>query len=437
MERKIHSDLAIWADSKVRKPLLLRGARQVGKTHAIRVLGKKFDSFVEINFEEDREATVFFNSSLTPQTIVEQLSQYTGRSIVPGKTLLFLDEIQACPDALRSLRFFYEKMPDLAVAAAGSLLEFALSEIPSFGVGRISSLFLYPVSYFEFLDATGNRLLRTAIQNARFESPLAEPLHNKAMKLLRTHMLLGGLPEVVDNYVKTGDAVVSQKMLDEVILTFRDDFAKYKTRIATEKIDATFTSTALQAGAKFRFSAVGEGSSTGFATALDLLNKAGLAIKVFHSSCRGIPLKSQIKPNRFKVVPFDTGVYQRLMGLDIPGVLVADDTELVNKGAMAEIYAGLMLMQTFPPHIKPDSFYWQREQRGSNAEVDYVIEHNGTLFPIEVKASKRGSMQSMQLFLKERGLQTGIRIAGEPFGSYQNIKVIPLYAVENIRGLLK
>lgn len=436
MNRKIYSDLKIWVEQERRKPLLLRGARQVGKTHSVRNLGKEFKNFVEINFEENREASIFFRSSLTPQNIVDQLSQYTGQSIIPGRTLLFFDEIQACPDALRSLRFFYEKMPDLAVVAAGSLLEFALSEIPSFGVGRISSMFMYPVSFFEFLDATGNQSLKTAIQNAGFKNPLSEPLHNKAMKLLRTYMVIGGLPEVVDSYARTENTVVSQKIIDELIRTFRDDFAKYKTRIATEKIDATFNAAAFQAGSKFVYNTVGEGSSAGFSTALDLLNKAGLAIKVFHSSSRGIPLKAQIKINRFKVLPFDTGVYQRLMGLDIPGFLVTDDAELVNKGAVAEIYTGLMLMQIFPSHIRPDSFYWQREEKGSNAEVDYVFEHNGKIFPVEVKASKRGSMQSMQLFLKERGLQTGIRIAGEQFSTYQNILVIPLYAVENIRELL-
>jgi hypothetical protein len=435
MRRKVLSELKIWAKEKKRKPLLVRGARQVGKTYSVRVLGEEFENFVEINFEEDAEAKLFFNSSLTPKKITEQLSQYTGEGIVPGKTLLFLDEIQACPDALRSLRFFYEKMPELHVIAAGSLLEFALSEIPSFGVGRISSLFMYPVSFFEFLDATGNDKLRKAIQKADFNDPLSLPLHNKSMKLLRTYMIIGGLPEALDNYIQTGDALNSQKIIDELILTFRDDFAKYKTKTSTENIDVTFNSIAFQAGSKFIYNAVGDGSTSGFPIALDLLNKAGLATKVFHSSSRGIPLKAQIKLNKFKLIPFDTGMYQRLLGLDIPSFITAEDTDLVNKGALAEIYTGLMLLQTFPSHIKPDIFYWQREKRGSNAEVDYVMEHNGKIFPIEVKASSRGSMQSMQLFLKERGFETGIRIAGEPFSSYQNIKVVPLYAVENLKEL--
>lgn len=436
MERKIYAELKNWAAKKARKPLILRGARQVGKTYSVRYLGSQFENFVEINFEEDRETLLFFNSSLAPKNIIDQLSQYTSIPIIPGKTLLFFDEIQACPDALRSLRFFYEKMPDLHVIAAGSLLEFALSEIPSFGVGRISSMFMYPMSFFEFLDATGNKILREAIQKAHFTEPLSLPVHNKSMKLLRTYLTLGGLPEVIYNYVSNSDAFTSQKIIDELLITFRDDFAKYKTRISTEKIDATFNATAFQAGSKFKYNAVGEGSTTGFSTALDLLNKAGLAIMAYHSSSRGIPLKAQIKPNKFKVLPFDVGVFQRLMGLDIPSFITNDDVELVNKGAIAEVYAGLMLMQTFPSYIRPDSFYWQREKRGSNAEVDYVIEHNGKIFPIEVKSSSRGSMQSMQLFLKERGLDTGIRIAGEQFSEYQNIKVVPLYAVENIRAII-
>jgi uncharacterized protein len=436
VERNIFLELKNWAKEEDRKPLLLRGARQVGKTYAVRELGKLFENFVEVNFEENDEVKLFFDSSLAPQHIVEQIAQYNGESIIPGKTLLFLDEIQACPNAIKALRFFYEKMPELHVIAAGSLLEFALSEIPSFGVGRISSIFMYPVSFFEFLDATGNQLLREAIQNAGFKNPLALPLHSKAMKILRTYMTLGGLPEIVDKYLKTSDAVSSQKKIDELILTFRDDFAKYKTKISTEKIDATFNSTAFQAGSKFVYNAVGNESSTGYATALDLLNKAGLAVKVIHSSSRGIPLKAQVKFNKFKVLPFDTGIYHRMLGLDIPSFVISDDLELVNKGALAEIYVGLMLLHTFPNHIKPDLFYWQREKKGSNAEVDYVVENNGKIFPVEVKASSRGSMQSMQIFLSERGFETGIRIAGEPFSEYQNIKVVPLYAVENIRQLL-
>ncbi len=436
MKRKVFSELKSWVDQKKRKPLLLRGARQVGKTYAVRELGSMFENFVEINFEENEETKIFFDSSLTPQHIVEQIAQYKGESIVPSKTLLFLDEIQACTNAIRALRFFYEKMPELHVIAAGSLLEFALSEIPSFGVGRISSIFMYPVSFFEFLDATENKLLREAIQNAGFKNPLSLPLHNKAMKLLRTYLTLGGLPEVIDNYLSTGDAISSQKVIDELILTFRDDFAKYKTKIATEKIDATFNSTAFQAGSKFVYNSVGDESSSGYSTALDLLCKAGLAIKIYHSSSRGTPLKAQIKPRKFKVLTFDTGIYQRLLGLDIPSFILSENFELVNKGALAEIYVGLMLLQTLPSHTKPDSFYWHREKKGSNAEVDYVIEKNGNIFPIEVKASSRGGMQSMQIFLQERGLETGIRVAGEPFSEYQNIKVVPLYAVENIRQLI-
>jgi len=436
MNRRIDVEFQNWHRQPSRKPLLVRGARQVGKTYSVRAFGREFSSFVEVNLEEFPQLGIFFENDQNPKTIIEKLSQYVGEAIVPGKTLLFLDEIQACPNALRSLRFFYEQMPDLAVVSAGSLLEFALAEIPSFGVGRISSLFMYPMSFFEFLDAVGEGLLGDAIRQADWHQPLAQPLHQKAMALLRTYMVLGGLPEGLAYYAENSDALGVQKILDELLVTLMDDFAKYKGRISTDRMDATFKAITLQMGRKFSFSAVGEGSTTGFSTALDLLVKAGLAIKVYHSSCRGVPLAAQIKPSRFKVLPLDCGLYQRVMRLDLQSYLVGRDIDLVNKGPLAELYVGLALLSTFPNHVRPELHYWHREQRGSNAEVDYVFEHKGRAYPVEVKASKRGGMQSLRLFLAERGLDHGIRIAGEAFASYEKIRVVPLYAAENLRILL-
>lgn len=434
MKRKVDELLKKWKDRPDRKPLLLRGARQTGKTYSARVLGSSFSSFVELNFEEDHRLCKFFSSSLEPAHLIEQLSPYAGQRIVPGKTLLFMDEIQQCPDALRSLRFFYEKMPDLAVIAAGSLLEFSLAEIPSFGVGRISSIFMYPLSFFEFLDASGNELLKQAIVSAGPEAPLQPPLHQKAMELLKTYLTIGGLPEAVKCYVHTGELIEVQRILDELIVTYRDDFSKYKTRVAPDKLDATFHSIARQAGRKFMYSAAGQGSRSGFSTALDLLLMAGLGIRVYHSDCRGIPISAEIKTRRFKVLPFDTGIYQRLMGLDIPSFLLADDQNLINKGALAEIYVGLSLISSAPVHIRPALHYWCREKRSSSAEVDYVIQLNNDIIPVEVKSSGRGSMQSMHLFLRERSLKTGLRFSAEPFSRYGNISVIPLYAAENFRS---
>ncbi len=201
MKRRIDNILLNWRNEKKRKVLLVRGARQVGKTYSLRELGKSFEYFLEVNFEEEKGIHMFFTDSINPQKICEKLSAYYSIPIVPDKTLLVFDEIQACPEALSSLRFFYEKMPELHVAAAGSLLEFALAEIPSQGVGRISSLFMYPMSFTEFLTALGEEALVSIISQSNANSPVDEPFHKRLIDYLKTYQIIGGMPEVVQSYI--------------------------------------------------------------------------------------------------------------------------------------------------------------------------------------------------------------------------------------------
>jgi len=242
-KRKIDRDLDEWKSSVKHKPILLRGARQIGKSSAVRNLAKKFVHYVEINFEEDKEARkVFENSNLNPQLLCEKLSSMYGIPIVEGKTLLFLDEIQSCIPAISSLRFFYEKMSGLHVIAAGSLLEFALEEIPSFGVGRIRSMFMYPFSFFEFLEANDNPFLLEAVQKSNLQTPLDEVLHNKVLYLLKLYLIIGGMPEVVATYVNEKDLLKCQTVLEELITTLKNDFAKYRKKIPSLQISAAFDS---------------------------------------------------------------------------------------------------------------------------------------------------------------------------------------------------
>jgi predicted AAA+ superfamily ATPase len=230
--RNIDSDLLAWSKEPDHKVLLLRGARQVGKSSAVRNLGKQFEYFLEVNFEEDREVRRFFEGgSLSPLPIIEKLSIKYGVPIVAGKTLLFFDEIQACIPAISSLRFFYEKMPELHVVAAGSLLEFALEEIPSFGVGRITSMFMYPFSFYEFLTALGEDMLLNAIRKADSTNPLHEVIHNKTIELLKRFLVVGGMPEAVVKYVKTTDLLQVQKVLNSLLVSLKNDFAKYKKQV--------------------------------------------------------------------------------------------------------------------------------------------------------------------------------------------------------------
>ncbi len=433
MKRIITRYFMDWKAAKGRRVLLLRGARQVGKTYSVRELGRTFRHFLEVNFEEEKEVSAFFRNSLNPEKICEKLAAYFSIPIKPDETLLFFDEVQACPEALSALRFFYEKMPELHVAAAGSLLELTMSEIPSMGVGRLHSLFMYPMSFNEFLMALNEDTLLDTLKKASPQEPLEEPFHEKLIDYFKTYQCIGGMPAVVRDYVDERDITECQKLLDDILTTLRDDFAKYRDKSPVVRLREVFDSVVFQAGSKFKYSNVdSQSSSHSLKDALDLLVQAGLAYKVHHSSARGLPLGAQLNPRKFKVILFDVGIHQRLLGLDLGQLLVAEDFEAVNKGNLAEVFVGLELIANSSPTTRQPLYYWHREARGSNAEVDYVIQKGDEIVPIEVKAGTKGQLRSIFLFLKERNLKKGIRISLENFSEYGEITVTPLYAVRNL-----
>lgn len=428
MKRRVNQWLFKWRDKKDRDVLLVRGARQVGKTYSVRELGKSYENYLEVNFEENREIHTFFEGNLTPSPICEKLSAYYGVSIMPGKTLLFFDEIQACPNALSSLRFFREQTPDLHVVASGSLLEFAIEEMPSQGVGRISPLFMYPMSFPEFLEALGEQSLLTIIKEASADNPIDTPFHRKLVDLLRIFQLVGGMPKVVQAYVNKRDLNECMELLDSLLVMLRDDFAKYKKRAPVSRLVDVHNSIFSQAGSKFMYSRIENNSTTApLKASMEMLLKAGLGCKVLHSSARGLPLSSQSKSSKFKILPSDTGLMQRAMGLDMSKFLVAGAPDIINKGSLAEVFAGLELIKNASPIINPALHYWHRESRGSSAEIDYVIQRDNEILPIEVKAGSAGKMRSMHMFLEERGLRRGIRMSLENFSTYGKIESVPLY----------
>ena len=433
MKRQIDSHLEGWRHSHGRKVLLLRGARQVGKTYSIRKLAKSFESFLEINFEEDPRLVSFFEGSLNPSEINQKLTAYSGISLKAGKSLLFFDEIQACPNAIRALRFYHEKMPDLHVIAAGSLLEFALSEIPSFGVGRISSLFLYPLSFREFLWATGREELDELVQNASPSRPLDPVFHHELLEKFRIYQVLGGMPAVTQAFVTGTDLPSCQKIINEIVTTLQDDFAKYKKKAPVTRLMEVFRSAAQQAGGKFQYSKVAQGEAIhGYKEALELLVRTGLVYRVTHTSAGGIPLGAQINPKKFKVILFDLGIHQRLLGLELSEHMLKKPVELISKGNLAELFVGLELIAYHDPGIRSELFYWHREARASNAEVDYVIQRGPEILPIEVKSGTQGGMRSLFLFLEETGLKSGVRFSHENFAQMEKIEVIPIYAVSKL-----
>lgn len=433
MKRLIDNELTAWAQSESRKVLLLRGARQVGKTWSVRQLGRSFDLFLEFNFEEDSNLGEFFGGRLDPHFICERLSAYAGKTIVPGRTLLFLDEVQACPNALRALRFFYEKMPELHVIAAGSLLEFALEEISSFGVGRIEYRYMYPLSIREFIVACGHE---TALDLVCREKSAhgGGAIHNQLVDLTRIYMMIGGYPEVVQHYVNKRDLPGCTSRLDGLLTTLKSDFAKYRKRVPTSRLNSVFESVASQAGGKFMHSRVlGELRSEQVRKAVDLLTLAGLVHQIPHSSAQGLPLGAQVNHRRFKMIPCDIGLYQRLCKLRPSELITQDNITMVNSGAAAEVVVGTELLTAVSPRTCSDLFYWHRESRNSNAEVDYVTQVGAHVVPIEVKAGSRGAMRSLHMFLKSHTASPyGIRTSLEPFSDTASFSVIPLYALGTI-----
>lgn len=431
-KRKIDQELITWRLESKRKPLLLRGARQVGKTSAVRELSKGFEYYLEVNFEEQKVVHKLFAGDLAPNYLCENLSAMFNIPIVPGKTLLFFDEIQACIPAISSMRFFYEKLPELHLIGAGSLLEFALEELPSFGVGRIRSMFVYPLSLDEFLSACGENILLEAKLGASARRPLPDPLHQRLLNIFKRFEIIGGMPEVVAIYVQKKDLLECQKAIDDIIISLRADFTKYKRRVPASRLTEVFDSVVRQNGGKFVYSkAITDSNHKQIKEALNLLIMAGLVIPVTHTSANGLPLGAECDPKKRKMLVFDTGVFQRLLGLNISEVLFEDDFAMVNKGAIAELFVGLELIKSSTCYQQVDLYYWQREAINSNAEVDYVVQKQQRIIPLEVKSGRKGSMQSLHLFLKEKKKTFGIRFSLENYSVFEQVRAYPLYSVSS------
>lgn len=448
--RLIDKYLQEWATRDAHKPVLLRGARQVGKSTAIRHLAEKFDVYVEINFEKQPVYKTLFEEDLDPERIVSQMSAMYGKRIEPGRTLLFLDEIQECPKAIMSLRSFKEDMPTLHVVAAGSLLEFALQEIPTFGVGRIHSMFMYPMTFDEFLEANGELPLLEQRRKADSKHPLPQALHDRLVSLLRTYMLVGGMPEVVSTWVRTHDHLLCQEAQDDIISGYEADFPKYRKRVDPEILRSVMRSAAAQATKKFVYSQVGDYKTAEIKKALEMLILAGILIPVTYTAANGLPLGSEADKSYRKMLLLDNGLMLRLLNMTFGNdtgltthILTSTAAELVNKGPMAEQTAGLELLYYLTPNIRHEMFYWTRLEKNSLAEIDYVTAKRMAVLPIEVKAGTQGGMKSLWAFMREKHLTEAVRCSLENFGEFhytdkadadaiRHVTVCPLYALSQI-----
>ena len=451
IKRLIDELLLEWKNSRSLKPMLLRGARQVGKSWAVEHLGESFDYFIEVNFEKRPDMKSVFEKTHDVHELANSLSMLYNKPVEPGKTLIFLDEIQDSPEAIRSLWAFKEDFPGLHVIAAGSLLEFTLKELPSFGVGRIRSLFVYPFSFDEFLMAEGKSSWVKAKREAGCGKPLPLPLHNDLVQHYRTFLMVGGMPASVAAWVNSHDYSLCQTELDDIQLAYYDDFVKYARKVDPTLLRNTLQSVILQTGNKFVYSKV-EGSyrAEEVKKALGLLSDAGIIKRVSHTAANGLPLGAETNDKFRKYIYLDSGLLLRILDMDLGSarqlteLIVAGTAEdLVNKGGLAEMVLGWELIKYNNPRSQHDLYYWENTAEGTRSEVDYIIARDMTVLPIECKSGTSGKMKSLHVFMRQKHLTNAIRCSLENFSllekidiqdnnTLRSIVINPLYAVSNL-----
>lgn len=430
MQRSLFSALLNWKQKMTHKPLILRGARQVGKTHLVRQLGKTFEHFIEINFEKDNDIKQIFDKGLAPQNIIRDLQLITNDEIIAGNTLLFFDEIQEAPNAIKALRYFYEDMPELHVIAAGSLLDFALEQtgVP---VGRVEFLHLHPLSFLEFLDAYNAKMLTDEILQHPPENILISPIHDKLQNLLGIYLAVGGMPEAVQCWINTENLAQCNGIQQQLIGAYAQDFEKYAKKLQIKYLDLLFHSIPQHLGNQFKYSNIAtEYRARELAPALDLLVKARIVHKITHSSGNGVPLGAEANLDKFKPLFLDIALSQVLLGLETKEWILNAKQAVINKGKIAEAFVGQELLAYSDPSIAPKLYYWQREKRGSNAEVDYLYASKNLVIPIEVKSNEGRSLKSLHIFLEQHPASPfGVRFSAHNYSLHDKIKSYPLYAV--------
>jgi uncharacterized protein len=427
MKRDILPRLREWRSHPYRKPLILRGARQVGKSWIVEEFSKEFPLFVVINFEKIPQIHEIFVQDLTPTVLLEKLALYAHQKIIPGQTLLFFDEIQECLNAIRALRYLKEEVPDLHVIAAGSLIDFALEKI-GVPVGRIQFMYLFPLSFGEFLSVNNRDDLREYIKTQRID-PI---IHNSILEYLKNYCWLGGMPAVVNAWIKHGDPQFCHEIQDEILDSYQQDFNRYAESKQIIYLNKIFTAIPKQLGNKFKFSQVdADMHSLPLKEALTLLNKAGIAYYCYHTSAHSPPLGAEIKEKKFKIFFFDIGLAQRLLGLDTRDWLLTP-VKVANIGPITEQLVAQEFLAYHDVKKKLALYYWHREARGSNAEVDFIIQKDSNIIPVEVKSAKDGRMRSLHLYLESHPESPyGLKIAEHLFSQQSRIQEIPLYGIES------
>lgn len=429
-------ELEAWKTSMGRKPLILRGARQVGKSYLVEMFGKKhFQNTVVINFEFERRHIKSFET-LDPIKILNSLSLSTGQKIRANETLLFLDEIQECPNAILALRYFKEKMPEQHVIAAGSLLEFTLNKAEfRLPVGRVQSLYLKPCTFNEYLIASQREDLVAYLETVTLSSGIDAAIHETLLDKVREYMVLGGMPEVIDHYLQHRDFRQAQIIQASLLEYYQKDFGKYNS-VKTEYLQSLFDKIPGLVAQRFKYVDVDpDVQARELKPALQALIDAGLIYRVYHSAGRELPFSTTQQEKKFKLLFVDVGLVNFSCGLEAK-ILLDKEIMLLNRGALAEQFVGQELLAYQEVFAKSQIYYWEREKRGSSAEVDYLISVDHRIFPLEVKAGRTGRLKSLQIFLNENVSQMGVRISQREFALDGRVLSVPLYLISQLKRII-
>jgi uncharacterized protein len=420
------NELKKWKASPDRQPLIVRGARQVGKTTLVREFSQEYKSLIEINFEEQISIKKCFEGDLSPQYLIPLLEVSLGRSIRHADTLIFLDEIQECPRALLALRYFYEKAPEINIIASGSLIEFAIEKI-GIPVGRTQELYIYPISFTEYLKNKLPQAEEIILNSLIKLDPLPEVIHQKLLSMLKEYLAVGGMPQILANYLENNSVQRVQELQNRIVSNYRNDIPKYAKKSDYAILEDVFLAIPAMVGKKFKYSNVNsEVRSYKIKEGVNLLQKAGVCHQVFHSSSNGIPLGAEIKREFFKLIFLDLGLSNALMGLEVDSFLKSDPEPFINRGGLAEQFVGQEIASS-QRNQRAEMFYWARESKSSSAEVDYLVVNKTNIVPVEVKAGNSLNLKSLHLFMKEKHSEFGLHVSTRNIYRKNNVIGLPLY----------
>lgn len=430
MRRNALEELVKWKTDEERKPMILRGARQVGKTWLMKEFGRtNYKSYVYFNFDEEDELKSIFESNKNPTRIIELLSMVAGEKILPEDTLIIFDEVQECPNALNALKYFKEKANEYHVIAAGSLLGTLLAQPKSYPVGMVNLLDISPLTFDEFLEATDESLFEF-YQSITKEQQIEDIFHNRLMETYNNYLIIGGMPECVSSWVKYKDPNKISQIQNELIQIYENDFSKHNGKVNSGRILMVFRSIVTQlakSNEKFMYGAVREGArARDFEEAIEWLVSAGVLNRVYNVSKLEHPLSAFEKLDQFKLFVFDTGLLKHMAGIDNRAILLKADYQF--KGPLTENY---VLQQLCGQYDVAPRYYSER-----SGEIDFVVQYGTTIIPVEAKGGEDKSAPTFKRYISEHQPEYAVRFSKLGYRKDGYITNMPLYLARKMKELL-